>query len=121
MYGDGTQSRCFSEVERGGALPVRPGRLPGGGGPGGQRGLHSGDISIDGPGRLVKELTGSDSPIKLIPYDQAYEEGFEDMPRRVPDVSKLRGLIGFSAPEMGIKQIVQSVITYYRERLTRNL
>jgi UDP-glucose 4-epimerase len=51
----------------------------------------------------------------MVPYDQAYEQGFEDMPRRVPDCSKLEGLVGFR-PNMDIPEIVEAVVRYYRER-----
>jgi UDP-glucose 4-epimerase len=49
-----------------------------------------------------------------IPYDQAYEEGFEDMQRRVPDIAKICRLIGFK-PEVGIDEIIDSVIDYYKQ------
>jgi UDP-glucose 4-epimerase len=52
-----------------------------------------------------------------VPYDEAYEEGFEDMPRRVPDVSKVSALVGFS-PKMKLDGILQSVINYHSGRQT---
>jgi UDP-glucose 4-epimerase len=73
------------------------------------------EITIADLAKLVKEVAGSESPIVLVPYDQAYEEGFEDMQRRVPEVAKLRGLVGFS-PQMGIRAIVESVVAHYRQR-----
>jgi len=73
------------------------------------------EISILALAEMVKEATGSPSEIVLVPYDQAYQEGFEDMPRRVPDVSRLQGLVGFS-PQMKIDRIVAEVIDYYRLR-----
>jgi UDP-glucose 4-epimerase len=63
---------------------------------------------------LVKKITGSSSPIVHIPYDEAYEEGFEDMPRRVPDISRLKALIGYE-PTVDIEGIVERVTEYYRE------
>jgi len=57
-------------------------------------------------------MTGSASPIQYIPYDEAYEEGFEDMQRRVPDISRIRNLLKFQ-PSHDIRQIVQSVIDYF--------
>eukprot|EP01022_Parablepharisma_sp_SALTPOND_P002723 TRINITY_DN11111_c0_g1_i2.p1 TRINITY_DN11111_c0_g1~~TRINITY_DN11111_c0_g1_i2.p1 ORF type:complete len:809 (-),score=292.58 TRINITY_DN11111_c0_g1_i2:541-2967(-) len=114
VYGDGTQSRCFSEVgEVTGCLaalsqcPAAVGQVVNVG--------STQEVSILGLAEMVKKLTQSDSPIKMIPYEEAYEEGFEDMPRRMPDVNKLRELVGF-APEMDIEQVVRSVIRYYRER-----
>ncbi|HEV7377302.1 MAG TPA: hypothetical protein VGN95_21475, partial [Pyrinomonadaceae bacterium] len=63
----------------------------------------------------IKELTNSESEIAFMPYDEAYEEGFEDMPRRVPDISKVGALIGFR-PEMTLEGILQSVINYHSGR-----
>jgi len=113
VYGDGTQSRCFSEVGEVVRCLAALSQCPQAVGQVVNVGSTQ-EISIMGLAELVKELTGSDSPIRLVHYEQAYEEGFEDMPRRVPDVSKLKGLVGL-APEMGISEIVQSVIAYYRE------
>jgi len=50
-----------------------------------------------------------------VPYDVAYEAGFEDMPRRVPDISKIQSLISF-APKMGLDDIIRSVIEHIRAR-----
>ena len=60
-------------------------------------------------------MTASSSPIVTIPYDQAYEAGFEDMPRRVPDISKIQSLVGF-APKMGLDDIIRTVIEHMRAR-----
>jgi UDP-glucose 4-epimerase len=54
-------------------------------------------------------MTGSQSPLVKIPYDQAYEEGFEDMPRRVPDISKIRALVGYE-PSVELDEILTRVI-----------
>ncbi len=64
----------------------------------------------------VKQLTGSASRIVFIPYDQVYEEGFEDILRRVPDVSKLRDLIGY-APQRRLDEILTHVIAHEEARL----
>jgi len=61
---------------------------------------------------LVKSMTRSASPIQYIPYDQAYEAGFEDMQRRVPDTSKVKNLVGFRTTH-DTRQVVQSVIDYF--------
>jgi UDP-glucose 4-epimerase len=50
-----------------------------------------------------------------IPYDQAYEAGFEDMPRRVPDISKIKGLVGY-APTVELDEILTSVIEHFRQQ-----
>ena len=58
-------------------------------------------------------MTGSTAPIRFIPYGEAYEEGFEDMPRRVPDISKIKKLVDFR-PVRSIEKIVESVIDYHQ-------
>jgi UDP-glucose 4-epimerase len=63
----------------------------------------------------VKTLTGSASEIVTIPYDEAYEAGFEDMPRRVPDTSRLSELIGYE-PRVQLDEILERVIDYFRTR-----
>src|SRR5437764_10310348 len=70
------------------------------------------EISIIDLAKKVKDLTGSNSEIVLVPYDEAYEEGFEDMPRRVPDISKINQQVGFK-PERDLEGILLSVIDYY--------
>ena len=66
----------------------------------------------------VKELTESPSPIRLVPYHEAYEEGFEDMQRRVPDLTKIGQLIGYQ-PSHTLDQILSSVIEYERAKMPR--
>jgi UDP-glucose 4-epimerase len=60
----------------------------------------------------VKAKTKSRSEIVLVPYDQAYEEGFEDMPRRVPDLTKVKRLIGYE-PKVGLDGILDRVIEHF--------
>ena len=55
------------------------------------------------------------SVIKLIPYDEAYESGFEDMPRRVPDLTRIKGLIGYE-PKHELDEILEQVIDYFRKK-----
>ena len=74
------------------------------------------EISILDLAHRVKALTKSTSDIVFIPYDQAYEAGFEDMPRRVPDLTKIRRLVGY-APTVGLDEILQRVIAQTREEL----
>jgi UDP-glucose 4-epimerase len=69
------------------------------------------EISILELAERVKQITQSDSEIVFVPYDEAYEEGFEDMPRRVPDISKISELVGFR-PEMSLDGILERVIDY---------
>src|SRR5258705_142947 len=74
---------------------------------------NMGEITIADLAARVKAMTGSCSPIHYIPYDQAYEEGFEDMPRRVPDISKIREFVGYE-PKLGLEEIIRSVIEHMR-------
>ena len=73
------------------------------------------EISIRELAERVKKMTQSDSEIVFVPYDEAYEEGFEDMPRRVPDISKVSELVGFR-PEMELDGILEAVIDYQSGR-----
>jgi UDP-glucose 4-epimerase len=113
VFGDGKQSRCFSSVDEVVQALAALAESPEAVGQVVNVGSNQ-EISIASLAELVKEMTGSDSKITYVPYEQAYEEGFEDMARRVPDVSKLKSLVGFS-PQKKIKDIVEAVITYYRE------
>lgn len=70
------------------------------------------EITILDLAKRVKSLANSDSEIVFVPYDEAYEEGFEDMPRRIPDIGKVNGLIGFQ-PEKKLDGILESVIEYH--------
>jgi UDP-glucose 4-epimerase len=63
----------------------------------------------------VKRLTGSASEIVLIPYDQAYESGFEDMPRRVPDIRKIEAMVGYR-PTVQLDEILDRVVEYFRQQ-----
>ena len=111
VFGDGKQSRCFCHVnDTVGALakliehPQAVGEIFNVG--------SEEEISIGKLARLVKLMTRSASPIQYIPYDQAYEAGFEDMQRRVPDTSKVKNLVGFRTTH-DTRQVVQSVIDYF--------
>jgi UDP-glucose 4-epimerase len=72
------------------------------------------EVTIEELARRVIRLAGSGSTIQFVPYEEAYEEGYEDMPRRVPDISKIRALIGFE-PTMQLDQIIRSVVDSVRE------
>jgi len=115
VYGDGSQSRCFGYVgDVVGALIKLMDRQDAVG-----EVFNIGsneEISILDLAKRVKNLTGSDSEISLIPYDEAYEEGFEDMPRRVPDISKVNKLIGFK-PDRSLDDILKSVIEFHSGRI----
>jgi len=63
-------------------------------------------------GKII-QLTHSNSQVVYIPYDQAYEEGFEDMQRRIPDISKIQNLIGYRST-VNLEGILKSVIEYFK-------
>ena len=76
------------------------------------------EITILELAERVKQLTRSESEIVFVPYDEAYEEGFEDMPRRIPDIAKVKELVGFE-PRMNLDGILQSVIDYHSGHLDK--
>jgi UDP-glucose 4-epimerase len=114
VFGDGTQSRSFTHVaDVVGALiklvhePKAIGEV-----------INIGNIqetTILSLAERIRELSGSKSIIRFIPYDQAYDSGFEDMPRRVPDLAKVEGLIGYK-PEHQLDVILTQVIDYFRKK-----
>jgi UDP-glucose 4-epimerase len=73
------------------------------------------EISIGDLAERIRTLAGSASEIVRIPYDQAYEAGFEDMPRRVPDISKIKALVGY-APTVELDEILTRVIEHFRQQ-----
>lgn len=111
VYGDGTQSRCFCHVSDTVEVLARLTRHAGAIGEIFNIGSEE-EITIRDLAALVKAMTRSASPIQEVPYDKAYEEGFEDMPRRVPDIDKIKKLVDFR-PARNIEEIVKSVIDYH--------
>lgn len=115
VYGDGLQTRCFCYVgdivTALAALLGRPeafGRV---------FNLGSDDeVSIGDLAQIVLAETGSPSDIRFVAYEDAYEEGFEDMARRVPDTSRARELVGFR-PTVGLRDIIRLVIEEQRRAL----
>jgi UDP-glucose 4-epimerase len=114
VFGDGTQSRSFTYVgDVVDALiklmdePKAIGEVFNIG--------NSEEISIRELAEKVRSLARSESPIVLIPYDKAYESGFEDMPRRVPDITKIQRAIGYRA-QVPLDDIITTVIEYFRKR-----
>ena len=111
VFGDGKQSRCFGYV--GDVVGALMKLMDDGDAVGEVFNIGSNqEISIMDLARKVKELTNSESEIVLVPYDEAYEEGFEDMPRRIPDISKVNAQVGFR-PEMSLEGILKSVIDFH--------
>jgi UDP-glucose 4-epimerase len=107
VYGDGRQTRCFAHVDdvtralerligtrRAIGLPVNVGSRD--------------EISIGALARLVRKRVNPKAAVRFVPYDRAYGPGFEDLRRRVPNVSRIRTLIGWH-PRLGIEEIVDSV------------
>ena len=114
VYGDGSQSRCFCDVSD----TVRAletlleeddavGRVYNVG--------STEEVTILELARRVKALLDSDSPIEFIPYAQAYAPGFEDMQRRVPDISRIRALTGWQ-PQLQLNDILQRVAAWQQNR-----
>jgi UDP-glucose 4-epimerase len=114
VFGDGTQSRSFTHVSdvveallKLVAAPAAIGQV-----------INIGteeEVTIADLARRVRDLSGSKSPIKLIPYEEAFDAGFEDMPRRVPDLGKVRAMIGYR-PSKSLEDILVQVIDDFRRR-----
>jgi nucleoside-diphosphate-sugar epimerase len=114
VFGDGKQSRSFTHVvDVVSALmklvdePKAIGQVVNIG--------NTQEVSIERLAERVRELSGSKSPIKYVPYEEAYESGFEDMPRRVPDLRKVEGLIGYKTKHT-LDDILVQVIEYFRKK-----
>jgi UDP-glucose 4-epimerase len=117
VYGDGRQTRCFCHVQDVVAAlllvlenPLAVGEAFNIGSPE--------EISILELAERIREAVGSDSPIELVPYEEAYDAGFEDMRRRVPDTAKLQNLTGWH-PTRSLAAILDEVIAEARGTRTR--
>ena len=114
VFGDGTQSRSFTyvgDVVRAMVALINEPKAVG-------QVFNIGngrEISIGELAARIKEMTGSSSPIVTVPYEQAYEAGFEDMPRRVPAISKIQALVGY-APTVELDEILDRVIAHSRQQ-----
>ncbi|MFH1202723.1 MAG: GDP-mannose 4,6-dehydratase [Candidatus Omnitrophota bacterium] len=115
IYGDGKQTRCFLHVKDVVSALIKLVNNPKAVGEVFNLGSQE-EISIRDLAKRIIDITGSSSEIKFIPYDEAYEEGFEDMQRRVPDITKINRLIGFK-PTADLNSIIKDVITYYKNIL----
>jgi UDP-glucose 4-epimerase len=114
VFGDGKQSRAFTHVTdvvdallKLMAEPKAIGQV-----------INIGtveEVTISQLAERVRALSGSTSAIKYIPYDQAYESGFEDMPRRLPDLTRVKNLIGYE-PRHTLDDILVQVIDYFRKK-----
>ena len=113
IYGDGKQSRCFTHVSDVVRALVPLMEHPDAVGEVFNIGSNE-EVTIGALAERVKTLTSSDSEIVTIPYERAYGEGFEDMPRRVPDLSKIEHLIGYR-PTKSLDEILKSVLEFFRD------
>ena len=114
VFGDGRQSRSFTYVGDVVNALVELAGEPRAVGEVFNIGSTS-EVTIRELAERVKRLAGSDSSIQYVPYDEAYEAGFEDMPRRVPDLAKIHALIGYE-PRLDLDDIIRSVLAYARTR-----
>jgi len=114
VYGDGKQTRTFTHVKDAVWAILKLAENPGAIGEIFNIGGNE-ETSIQNLAYFVKEALQSSSPIIHIPYEEAYEEGFEDMRKRVPDISKIQNLIGYE-PKCDLKDIIQDVADYRRNR-----
>jgi UDP-glucose 4-epimerase len=119
VHGDGSQTRSFTWVgdvvwalARLLAEPRAAGEVFNVG--------NGAEISVYDLARRVKEMTGSSSEIQLQPYQQAFDASFEDMPRRVPDISKIRRFIAYE-PKVHLDAILQHVIDFWAPEVSRPL
>jgi UDP-glucose 4-epimerase len=117
VYGDGNQSRAFGYVGDVVAALADLARHPAAVGQVFNIG-NTEEITMNDLAHLIKQMTNSESEIIHIPYDRAYEKGFEDMPRRVPDIGKVQQLIGYQ-PRMNLKDILEEIITFTRKSMPR--
>jgi UDP-glucose 4-epimerase len=112
VFGDGKQTRSFAHVKDAVRAILGLIREPRAMGQvynvGGDR-----EISIEDLAKLVRDRANPAAAIEYLPYDRAYEEGFEDMRRRVPDLRKIGALIGYR-PTVSLEEIVESVIAHER-------
>jgi UDP-glucose 4-epimerase len=114
VFGDGRQTRSFTYVGDVVDALVRLAAEPRA--VGGVFNVGNTDeVSIRELAERVKTLSGSQSAIQYVPYDEAYEAGFEDMPRRVPDISKIQALIGYQ-PKLELNDIIRTVIEHIRQK-----
>ncbi len=112
VFGDGTQSRSFTYVGDVVECLLKLVSEPRAVGQVFNIGNME-EVTILRLAEMVKERTGSSSAIEFVPYDKAYEAGFEDMPRRVPHLGKVQNLVGYE-PKVQLQEIITKVIEYFR-------
>ncbi|MBI3932549.1 MAG: GDP-mannose 4,6-dehydratase [Acidobacteria bacterium] len=112
VFGDGSQSRCFTYVSDVVDVLLKLADHPSAVGQVFNIGNDHEEVTILDLAKRVKARTGSKSEVVMVPYDQAYEEGFEDMQRRVPDLSRIRALTGYE-PRVHLDEILDNVAAYF--------
>jgi UDP-glucose 4-epimerase len=115
VYGDGAQRRSFTWVGDAVHAMIALAQHPGAVGQVFNIG-HTKDIQIHELALLIKQLTRSRSDIVRVPFEEAYQSGFEDMRRRLPDITKLRRLIGYR-PTFNLPEMLDAIIGYQRREL----
>lgn len=115
VYGDGQQSRCFGDVADVSGAIMGLMNHPGAVGEVFNIG-NTQEVTVTELAEMVIALTGSQSTIQYIPYEEAYAPGFEDMRRRVPSIDKIAALIGYK-PQYGLDSILRRVIEYERTQM----
>ncbi len=112
IYGDGQQSRCFANVHDVVSAIVALGSSRKVDGQVYNIGNNQ-EVTIEALAEIVKQRTGSTSPVVYVPYEEAYEAGFEDMRRRVPDVSKIKATVGWE-PVTSLDATIDQIIDYFQ-------
>jgi UDP-glucose 4-epimerase len=114
VFGNGKQSRCFCDVRDTVEALLRIVPLEHAIGEVINIG-NTEEITIEDLAKTVRHRTDSTSPIHYVPYERAYERGFEDMMRRVPSIDKLQAMTGFR-PQTSLTEIIDRVVAYYRQK-----
>lgn len=114
IYGNGKQTRCFTDVRDAvrAVLMLSSNRKAIGGVF--NIGNPDNNITINALARKIKSMTGSRSAIKHIPYEKAYDKGFEDMLHREPDITKIKRTVGFR-PKITLENMLKNIIRYFKD------
>ncbi|MBW8041914.1 MAG: NAD-dependent epimerase/dehydratase family protein [Planctomycetes bacterium] len=119
VYGDGKQTRCFAYVR-----DVIDGLLALANDPTAYGNVYNigatEEVAIENLAAMIKEMTGSNSQIQYIPYEQAYGKPFDDMVRRMPNLEKISKKVGYT-PKTSLKETLQIIIDYFRKKMENEL
>ncbi|MCX5686635.1 MAG: GDP-mannose 4,6-dehydratase [Candidatus Omnitrophica bacterium] len=115
VYGDGKQTRCFTDVQDTVKAVILLSKNPNAIGEAFNIGNPDNKITINALAKRAKSLAGSKSRIKHVPYEKVYEKGFEDMRHREPDISKLKQITGF-VPETDMNHMLSRIVGYLKSR-----